>query len=61
MRKKLGLTQCHLSRISGVSQSMIAKIEAGRVSPGYEKARRLLEALTEEGKKKEARAADIMS
>ncbi|MFH1235280.1 MAG: CBS domain-containing protein [Candidatus Diapherotrites archaeon] len=61
LRKRLGITQAELARMSGVSQSLIAKIEGSQTVPGYEKARKLFEALEKIGKKKEARAADIMS
>jgi len=35
IRKKLGLTQAELAKQSGVSQSLIAKIESGRIDPAY--------------------------
>ena len=35
IRKRLGMTQNQLSEISGVSQSLIAKIEANKVAPTY--------------------------
>ncbi len=41
MRQKLGLTQTELANLSGVSQSLIAKIEKGRVEPSYSVARRI--------------------
>src|SRR5256885_10717153 len=34
-RKELGLTQSRLALSAGVSQSIIAKIEAGSVDPSY--------------------------
>jgi len=37
IRKKLGLSQSELARKSGVSQSLIARMEAGRIDPGYTK------------------------
>lgn len=44
-RIKLGLTQTSLSELSGVSQSAISKIEAGRFSPKLSDAERICEAL----------------
>ncbi len=45
LRKRLGLTQRDLARLSGVSQSLISKIERGRINPSYEAVRRILQAL----------------
>ena len=47
IRKQLGLTQTELARLSGVSQSMIAKIERGRIEPSYSVAKRIIIALEE--------------
>ncbi|MBU1120779.1 CBS domain-containing protein [Candidatus Micrarchaeota archaeon] len=44
-RKELGMTQTGLSKLSGVSQPLIAKIEAGKVIPSYENARKLFNSL----------------
>ena len=44
-RKQLGLTQSGLARLAGVSQSIIAKIESGKVDPSYSIFRKLWEAL----------------
>ena len=38
IRKKFNLTQTQLANVSGVSQSLIAKIEAGRLDPTYSNA-----------------------
>jgi len=35
IRKRLGLTQLELAKRANVSQSLIAKIEAGRIDPRY--------------------------
>jgi len=40
LRKRLGLSQRELARISGVSQSLISKIERGKINPSYEAVRR---------------------
>jgi len=45
LRKRLGLSQRELARLSGVSQSLISKIERGKVNPSYEAVRRILNAL----------------
>lgn len=51
LRKKFNLTQLKLAKLSGVSQSMIAKIEAGRLEPTFSNAKKIftvLNSLTEE-------------
>jgi predicted transcriptional regulator len=45
LRKMLGLTQRELARMSGLSQSLISKIERGRINPSYEAVRRILQTL----------------
>ena len=35
LRKQHNLTQSQLARLAGVSQSLIAKLEAGLIDPGY--------------------------
>jgi predicted transcriptional regulator len=59
-RRMLGLTQAELAKTAGVSQSMIAKIEAGELSPSYEKATAIFEALDSMEKEKSVKARDIM-
>ena len=44
-RKILELTQTELAKMAGISQSLLVKIEAGRVSPTYDKAERIFLAL----------------
>jgi len=63
MRKELGLTQIELAKQSGVSQSMIAKIERKRMNPSYESVRRILGALNAElnRRKKRTRAEEVCS
>ncbi len=54
MRKRLGLTQKQLADLSGVSQSLIAKIESGKIDPAYSKVKQIFSALQSkenEGKK----------
>ena len=45
LRKRLGLTQRELAKLSGVSQSLISKIERGRINPSYEAVKRIMQAL----------------
>ncbi len=46
LRKNKGLTQAELARISGVSQSLIAKIEAGLIDPSFSNAQKIINALS---------------
>lgn len=60
-RQQLGLTQTKLAEISNVSQSLIAKIEAGRIVPSYANAGRIFGAIESLSEKAEVKAKDIMS
>jgi len=44
-RKLLGLTQKQLASLAGVSQSLIAKIESGKIDPSYGKVKAIFDAL----------------
>lgn len=59
-RLTLRLTQADLAKASGTSQSLIAKLERGRLSPSYEVVRRILEALDRLAAGDEGSAADLM-
>ena len=61
IRKKLGMTQTELSNRAGVSQSLIAKIESGRIDPTYTKSKKIFAALSEMEKKEEVKAEQIMT
>ncbi len=45
IRKQLGITQIELSKKAGVSQSLIAKIEAGKIEPTFGNAKKIFEVL----------------
>lgn len=55
IRNTVGLTQSALAKISGVSQSTIAKIERGKIKGSYPEVVKLLEALEQEAEKKATR------
>lgn len=59
-RRSLGLNQRELARLSGVSQSFIAKIETGRINPSYGLAKALFDVLERLESKEELKAADVM-
>ncbi|MFH1064495.1 MAG: CBS domain-containing protein [Candidatus Woesearchaeota archaeon] len=60
IRKQLGLTQTEFAKASGVSQSLIAKVEAGKIDPAYSKVMQIFESLDRISKKKEISAKEIM-
>ncbi|HID17114.1 TPA: helix-turn-helix domain-containing protein, partial [Candidatus Bathyarchaeota archaeon] len=59
-RKSLGLSQKKLARLVGVSQSFIAKIESGKISPSYEKTKKIFDVLDSLEMKKEMKVEEIM-
>jgi len=59
-RRKLGMTQHALACAAGVSQSLVAKIEAGSVDASYSKVKRIIEALEHAAAGNESKAQDIM-
>ena len=52
LRQKTGLTQAQLAQKSGVSQSVITKIERGKIEPSYTIAKKIFITLEEELAKK---------
>ncbi len=61
LRKRLGLTQAELAKHAGVSQSLIAKIEAGSLDPTYTNAQKIFIALKSFTQKQEKKACSIMN
>ncbi|TKJ17850.1 hypothetical protein CEE44_05000 [Candidatus Woesearchaeota archaeon B3_Woes] len=61
IRKKLGITQSELAKQANISQSLIAKIEAGTLDPTYSKAKKIFEVLNSLSKSKELKAKNIMN
>ena len=61
MRNALGITQAKLANEAGVSQSLIAKIEAGRVDPTYDSIKSISEALRAKRLAEGKKARDVMS
>ena len=60
-RLNAGLTQSQLAAQSGVSQSLIAKIEAGTIEPSYGRAKRLFDCLKKLHAKQEKTAEELMT
>ena len=61
LRLKLGLTQTELAGRSGTSQSLIAKIEAGRTDASYSNVKKILDCLEELDNKSAPTAKEMMN
>ncbi|MFP4403573.1 MAG: CBS domain-containing protein [Candidatus Woesearchaeota archaeon] len=61
IRKNINITQKQLAESSQVSQSLIAKIESGRIDPAYSKVRKINQALISLTSKNEKKAIDLMN
>ena len=61
IRTQLGFTQSELAGAAGVSQSIIAKIEAGSVDPTYSTLAAISRALNSKGRGSVKKAGDVMS
>ncbi len=59
-RRKLGLSQSRLAKLSGISQSMLTKVERGRAEPSYGVAVSIFNALEELECKDQEVAKDMM-
>ncbi len=60
-RKRLGLTQAQLAKEAGVSQSLIAKIEAESLDASYSNTVRIFEALERTERKTTPAAGEVMN
>jgi predicted transcriptional regulator len=61
IRKQLDITQHNFAKKAGVSQSLIAKIEAGKLDPTYSKVKKIESALEILTKHEQKEAKDIMA
>jgi predicted transcriptional regulator len=61
IRKNLDLTQHDLAKKAGISQSLIAKIESGKIDPTYSKAKNIFETLNSLTNVKKTKAKEIMN
>jgi len=61
LRRKFNLTQTGLARLAGTSQSLIAKIESGKIDPTYSNAKKIFAALSSLQNKKELKASEVMN
>ncbi len=60
LRKKLCLTQSDLAKKANISQSLIAKIESGKIDPSYTKTKKILETLNLLAETRDVKAMDVM-
>ena len=60
LRNRINITQAELAKKANVSQSLIAKIESGKLDPTYSKAKGIFEAINALMKKQTLTAKDIM-
>ena len=61
IRKSLGLTQTDLAKRANVSQSLIAKIESGKIDPTFTKTKKIFDALNDLENKEEIKAEELMN
>jgi predicted transcriptional regulator len=59
-RQMLGLKQKQLAVLAGVSQSLIAKLESGKIDPAYSKIIRIFDALDNVKTSEQKKASEIM-
>jgi len=60
-RKRFSLTQSDLARLTGVSQSLVAKIESEQTIPSYENAKKIFDNLERLENEHVVKAEDIMT
>ncbi len=60
LRIKFHLNQKELAQKAGVSQSLIAKIEANKIDPSFTKANQIFQALDQLREKEEVKAKELM-
>lgn len=60
-RKTLGLTQSQFAKECGTSQSLIAKLESGKIAVSYDIVKNIFSALDRLSLKDEKKAVDVMS
>ena len=58
-RRLLALSQNELAKLASVSQSMIAKIESGRISPSYQKTKGIFDGLENLERRNELKVKDV--
>jgi len=61
IRKKLGINQKELADKAGVSQSLIAKIEANKIDPTFTRVKQIFQALEELREKEDIKAKQVMN
>ncbi|HUI86185.1 MAG TPA: CBS domain-containing protein [Nitrososphaerales archaeon] len=61
IRTQLGITQAELARASDVSQSLIAKVESGRVDPSFTTMKAISDALQKQIRSQGRKVKDVMS
>lgn len=60
IRKKVGITQSELAKLAGVSQSLIAKVESGKIDPTFSNMKKIFAALNSVQKKESLKAKDFI-
>ena len=60
IRLQIGLTQSKLADKSGVSQSLIAKVESGLIDPGYSSVKKIFDTLDSLQSENTSTAKDLM-
>jgi predicted transcriptional regulator len=61
LRRKFHLNQKELATRAGVSQSLIAKIEAGKIDPSFTRAQQIFQALEQLRNQEEVKAKQLMN